>query len=304
MRAPHEPNGDGLPPLHLLRSALMAASVCDARGVEATTIHRSYVRLPTDGLYHADDLERGELLLLQCGLLISKHRVLYPTDRLRALVNLPKDEAAQMLLAVVVEIAPPIWIHTAVRGDVVWPEFISEDDERILAQVIPDLDRREAFLLALGNRFPRSLLQCEGELGECMVVQQSRRDLEDVGQYDLAAGVTRVSLISDQLGYDVVAPTIGGKPRRMEVKTTTCAAHSLIEIHLTRNEAVVGLRDPSWALVICRVYDGRAEEIVGWCRAEALALFFPKDIHARGTWETVKLLLEREMLISGLPPCA
>lgn len=304
MRPSHDQGGGGLPPLHLLRSALVAASVCDARGVEATIVHRSYVRLPTDGIYHADDLERGELLLLQCGLLIAENSVLYPTDRLRALVDLPIDEAAPLLLAVVAEKSTPLWIHTAVRGDAVWPEFISEQDERVLAQVIPDLDRREAFLLALGNRSPSALLAHVGALGECMVVQQSRQDLEAVGRNDLAARVQRVSLISDQLGYDVVAPTVGGTLRRMEVKTTTNAGYSHIEIHLSRNEAMVGLRDPSWALVVCRVCNGHAEEIVGWCRATALSSLLPKDMHTRGKWESAKLLLEREMLMSGLPPYA
>ncbi len=304
MRTSHELDASGLPPLHLLRSALVAASVCDARGVDTTTIRRSYVRLPTNGIYHAEDLVRGEQLLLQCGLLIARNNVLYPSDRLRTLVSLPEDEAAQLLLAVVVEDSRPLWIHTAVRGDAVWPEFISEEDERILGQVIPDLDRREAFLLALANRFPQASLERLGELGECMVVQQSRQDLEDIGRNDLAASVQRVSLISDQLGYDVVAPTVGGKLRRMEVKTTTGVGHSHIEIHLSRNEAAVGIRDPSWALVVCRVRDDHAQEIVGWCRAAALASLLPGDMHARGKWETAKLLLEREMLIAGLPPCA
>ena len=38
MRAPHETDGGGLPPLHLLRSALVAASVCDARGAGASAV--------------------------------------------------------------------------------------------------------------------------------------------------------------------------------------------------------------------------------------------------------------------------
>ncbi len=42
-----------------------------------------------------------------------------------------------------------------------------------------------------------------------------------MGRSDLARDVRRVSLLSDQLGYDVNAPRVAGPPRLLEVKATT-----------------------------------------------------------------------------------
>lgn len=291
-----------LPTLHLLRSALKAALVCDAVGVETAVLHQSYLRLPTGGMYHYEDLEKGEHLLIQCGLLTSNGGALYPSEQLRALKGLPSDEASQILLALAAQQSPPLWLHIAVHGETVWSELISDADEQVLSQVIPDPDQREAFLLALANRFQSTPAMRLGELGECAVVNLSRQELANAGRSDLAALVQRVSLISDQLGYDVVAPTLRGKPRRMEVKTTSSGVQTHFEIYLSRNEAAVALRDPSWALVLCRVCDPSSAEVVGWCRAEAFAPALPCDKHPRGRWTQAKLQLDREKLKEGLPP--
>jgi hypothetical protein len=116
------------------------------------------------------------------------------------------------------------------------------------------------------------------------VVDLSRQDLARAGRPDLAALVQRVSLISDQLGYDVVAPTLRGKVRRMEVKTTSRSAQTHFEVYLSRNEAAVAVRDPSWTLVLCQACDSSRAEVVGWCRANAFAPVLPSDKHPRGRW--------------------
>lgn len=301
MRATAEALGT-LPTVHLLRSALVAASVCDGAGAEVAVVHQSYLRLPTGGLYHFEDLEKGERLLLRCGLLTLNGSVLYPSEQLRALQGLPTDEASQILLALAAQQAPPLWLHSAVRDEAVWPELISDADEQTLSQLIPDPDQREAFLLALANRFQGAPLTHLGELGECAVVNRCRQELANVGRHDLADAVQRVSLISDQLGYDVVAPTLTGRPRRMEVKTTGSSAQTHIEIYLSRNEAAVALRDPAWALVLCRACDPSRAEVVGWCRAETFAPALPCDKHPRGRWTQAKLQINRDALKEGLPP--
>ena len=134
----------GLPTIHLLRSALVAASVCDAEGVETAVVHQSYLRLPTGGMYHCEDLLKGERLLLQCGLLTSIGTVLYPAEELRALRGLPQDEASQILLALAAQQSPPLWLHGAVRDDAVWSELISDGDEQVLC----DATRSHALRLA------------------------------------------------------------------------------------------------------------------------------------------------------------
>jgi uncharacterized protein DUF3883 len=301
MHPPDEPLA-GLPTIHLLRSALVAASVCDAACVETAIVHQSYLRLPTGGLYHCEDLVKGERLLLLCGLLTSHGTVLYPSEQLRALRGLPPDEASQILLALAAQQSPPLWLHSAVRDDAVWSELISDGDEQVLCEVIPDPEQREAFLLALANRFQSDTARQSGELGECAVVDRSRQELTQAGRGDLATLVQRVSLISDQLGYDVVAPTLHGRPRRIEVKTTGRASQTHFEVYLSRNEAAVALRDPSWALVLCQACDSSRAEVIGWCRAEAFSAVLPSDQHPKGRWTQVRLQLDSGALKEGLPP--
>ena len=59
--------------------------------------------------------------------------------------------------------------------------------------------------------------------GEDLVVDAARAELQQLGHADLACSLCRVSLTSDQLGYDVTAPRVGGPPRLLEVKTSTAA---------------------------------------------------------------------------------
>ena len=76
----------------------------------------------------------------------------------------------------------------------------------------------------------------------------------------LTWAVRHLSLESDQLGYDVSAPRIGGPSRLIEVKATTVPAET-IAVYLSRNEAETGLRYPDWSLVVCSVTDaGGARE--------------------------------------------
>ena len=85
-----------------------------------------------------------------------------------------------------------------------------------------------------------------GAAGEEIVLQECRAALSALGRADLAVRARRVSLISDQLGYDIVAPSVAGGGWRIEVKTTRTSA-VLAKIILTRNEARVGLKDEETA---------------------------------------------------------
>lgn len=293
-----------LPSVHQLRSALVAATVLDADGVDIAVVHQSYRKLPTGGIYHSDDLQRGEGLLIRCGLVRKQGSVLYPSRRLQSLLDLPLEESSQILLALAVQDNPPLWLYTAVREDAVWPELVADEDATVLSQVIPDPDEREAFLLSLANCFDAGSVAQIGALGEEAVVSQARLELERAGRADLAALVQRVSLISDQLGYDVIAPTLCGQPRRMEVKTARAPGRTTVEFHLTRNEANVGLHDRCWALVVCSACGADSAEILGWCRVAAFRDSLPRDADLHGHWTTAKVLLEVRTLQPGLPPHA
>jgi hypothetical protein len=124
-----------------------------------------------------------------------------------------------------------------------------------------------------------------------------------MGQDDLGRAVQRVSLVSDQLGYDVSAPRVGGGPRLLEVKASALEpSEGSIGLFLSRNEHRAGLTLAGWSLVICIVDDvtHRTGRILGSCSAFALEDLLPTDA-STGRWNQAWILLPVARLAPGLP---
>jgi hypothetical protein len=119
------------------------------------------------------------------------------------------------------------------------------------------------------------------------------------GKESLLEKVVHVSLISDQLGYDIKAPDGHGGVHRLEVKTCSTSAGDFV-IYLSRNEADTGKRDPTWHVVICRYSDGHAE-VIGWVPFVSLAPRLPADPASGGQWVTAQLRFELREITPGLP---
>ncbi|HEX7197788.1 MAG TPA: DUF3883 domain-containing protein, partial [Candidatus Limnocylindria bacterium] len=174
-----------------------------------------------------------------------------------------------------------------------------DEAEAAVGELVEDPARREELLLALGRRFDDAARREVGAAGEDLVVAHARAELASLGYPDLARNVRRVSLVSDQLGYDVAAPRVSGGDRLLEVKATT---GNRGEIFLSRNEATVGLRLKDWALVVCAVddVDARTGSVLGWCRGTDLRPLLPTDAPG-GSWQSVAIELDRLPLQAGLP---
>lgn len=139
-----------------------------------------------------------------------------------------------------------------------------------------------------------------GADGEDAVVDTCRAELVALGESALAAAVQRVSVIDDSLGYDVVAPTVAGPARRIEVKTCSATGDGPLRVFITRNEHRAGTADPvRWALVVC-LHDGARAEPLGWCRAGSLRPYLPED--GGGRWTEAVMSLPPALLHDGLPP--
>jgi hypothetical protein len=140
-----------------------------------------------------------------------------------------------------------------------------------------------------------------GLAGELAVVEQCRTELMELRRHDLADGVQQVSLISDSLGYDILAPSLGPQPRRLEVKTASGqGSRSLFRFFISRNEYDVGRRlQAEWSLVACRL-DGDEVVIVGWTRASSLHVYLPDD--GSGRWTEALVQFPVSALIPGIPP--
>ena len=265
------------------------AATLDSRGSRIIDAHESYWHKATGGLFAPPDLQRGQRLLVNCELVEERDGTLYPKLELQMILAGALDEAV-----------------TAIYGRAVAHQesalsWSSQDAAAELAGLVPDAKRREELLLALGRRFDDADRRLIGAIGEEVVVAALRAELDSLGYPELARSVRHLSLQSDQLGYDIAAPRIAGPDRLVEAKAVTTIDET-VTVHLSRNEAEVGLRYRDWALVLCHVSDRelREGEVVGWLPASTLAPVLPVDSPG-GRWETATVELDVDQLIPGLP---
>lgn len=287
-------SSSGIPSAHVVRAALRVGALIDGQGSPIAAAATAYVLYQSDALYSPQDLRLGERLLLDVGLLGLVGDQVLPTPSLDEFLALEEAEATVLLLGLAIDAAVPPDLDQAPAAT------ISTELRRIAEALISDPDRREAFLLARGLKHDNNALAAIGSLGEELVVHVARQELVELGRDDLARGVVRLSVFSDQLGYDVIAPRIDGR-RRLEVKTTSDHRdESIFRFYVSRVEAEVGRTDPDWALVACRAY-GEVATLVGWCRASTLEPYFPNDSDG-GRWASAELQLPASVFEPGLPP--
>lgn len=295
---------DELPSVHELNAACWVARLF-ARDPSMTSgrSRDAYGRAATDGLFDRSELLRGEGLLMAAALIGEEDGWLTADPTFLSATDLQDQALRELILERLLATVRPLWVSAAATptglDDALVPDIVAAD----LRTVLPDPGRREAFLLAIGRRFDDTDRRHVGELAEEYVVRACRLQLETAGKPDLASKVRRVSMVSDQLGYDVVAPRRDESDRRLEVKGTR-ASGLLLPITISRNEADVGLRDSDWALVVCRVTRDDVAQTVGWLDGAALQPYLPSDPAYGGAWEAaVAFLDELADLTPGLPPC-
>lgn len=299
----HDPNS--VPNLRILKAALRAGRVFRPGVAEPIIrVHHSYAALPSDGVFRAENYIEGEEVLVRCGLLFRERSLLRPALSLSDLIALHESEGCRVLLSIYLDRQTPAWLRVATARDELSTEYIPEDALSRLVEVIPDPDERQSLLLAVGRKFDATAMAETGAIGELAVVKTCRQELYACGRPDLANEVRQVSRLSDQLGYDVVAPRLDGSVRRLEVKTTRAQGPAL-ELFLSRNEAEYGQGDPSWALVVCRRVGDNAD-VVGWWGASEFHDLLPVDRVRNGIpnarWTSAKIRLFTYQLRSGLPP--
>ena len=246
---------------HEIHGALRVLRSVDETGNHRDELSESFRAAATLGLHPAVDLELSLSLLTGARLLEIANDVVKLRDDVRAVVLLDDDEALRVLGIL---LAASAEMHDETMGSPV--------------------DQREAV----------------GVLGEDFVLAHCKTELTAAGRADLARQVLRVSLITDLLGYDVVAPVIGGMPRWLEVKTTASrTSSSTFRMFLSRNEYEVGKRNAHrWAIVACRA-DTNGVQLIGWCRASALDPYLPDDHNGR--WTEALVNLPVASLLPGVP---
>lgn len=294
---------EGVPSRRELVAVYWAGRVLRREGLTRQDAHDSYRTLPLAGRLDLTDLHDAEELLISQCLAVRLDDRLIPDQRLRRICQLDESIALELLLAAILEQSAPLWLRTAAAGPELRDDLIPEAVETLVASVVEDPARREAFLLARGRKVEAAQRAAIGALGEEAVVVAAKTELIQLGRHDLAEQVAQVSLISDELGYDVTAPTLSGRTRRLEVKTTG-AAGSAVTIFISRTEASVGLADSDWSLVVCELQADADASVVGWVSASSIHDQLPINPHPEGRWENARLRLLIGSLNAGLPPAA
>jgi hypothetical protein len=272
-------------------------------GADVSVAHESYLQLPIGGRIGIGELRSAEAALHTAGLTTLSGGRIIPDARLVHVCRVGEAQACEILLALLLELEQPLWLSTAAADrQHVRSELLPDDVARALSGIIEDPEQREAFLLARARKVDADERQRIGDLGEAAVVDACREQLRAVGAITLAAEVQRVSAISDELGYDVVAPRRDRTARRMEVKTTR-ASGAIAPVFITRTEASVGTTDVAWSLVLVRLSGDDAAEIVGWLGGQQIAPLLPIDRHTDAQWETALLRIGTGQLTAGIPPC-
>lgn len=288
----------------MLRAAYWVTRVLGETGSPPAEARSLWPSLPLAGEIDIAELDVAERHLCSAGLVRDEAGVRTPTPALHTACTPPAPLGLEPLLACLLEASPPLWLLTAGGdGTSLANELIPDEVEEGLATVIRDPERREAFLLARARTVDLARTASIGSDGEAAVVAACRAELLALGGWELAQEVVRVSEISDELGYDVVAPRVDGSVRRLEVKTTRSSAPRA-PVYLTRNELDTGCVDPDWSLVIVREERQGGHSILGHVRAAGLGHLLPVDREKGGRWQVAKLRIPTTDLVPGLPPAA
>jgi hypothetical protein len=258
------------------------ASVLSDKGVSLEDAEYTYQSASHAGVFAVSDLKRAEWNLRSLGLAVDREDSIQVSNDMLSLLDGTLEDAHIALLAR--QIRPSA--ELSVDG---LPAGLS-------------LDQREALLLALSRRFEETRQREIGSAAERLVELAARTELEELGEFELSRRVRRVSLLSDQLGYDIVAPSMSGRSRRFEVKGTAIPIGDTFRFHISRNEADYGKQDPLWFMIACHISDLEAGqgEIIGWCSIEGIAEFLPIDATG-GKWASAEITLPRTALKARIP---
>ena len=260
------------------------------------TLESPFGHCRASGLIGLDEFDTGAAILGGLGLLDRNGETFIVPPEVRGIAEMPEGSAFRLLLDLFLGRRPPDWLRAASAKEPLNSSVIPDRDLATVESVIPDRELREAILLEAGYRFDANRLATLGVIGEQYVVELCRAELVAAGRPDLSAQVVRVSTLADNLGYDVIAPTLVGTTRRLEVKASRGG-----DIYISRNEFFTGCEDPDWALVAVGIDAQDRPELWGWLRASALVDLVPMDRDDQGRWQSARLLRIRDCLQPGLP---
>ena len=285
----------------LVLSSWWIARQLNPKALSLEDLRASYRHIPTEGVVGPADFESAESLLTAKGLLRFECEMCSAGEELAAAGVLEESEGRRLILMLLVEKLRPLWadVLAGFEGDLTNAPLPAEVDEALRREFL-NPDEREQFLLMLGRRFEHDRLSRIGSLGEEAVVAACKSVLRAHGLEQLVNSVRRVSAVSDQLGYDVVTPTLSGDTAHLEVKTSRQATGAVVRFFLSQNEALVGRADPHWYLVLCAARENETS-ILGWCRPQRFTHLLPTNTGPDGEWVSCRVSIPLAHVEPGLP---
>ena len=302
-----------LPTHHELASAHVVLSILGSHPTRTSTLRSGYNAAATDGILFPRTLRRGEELLAELGLIQVTDDWVRPRGSAPELGALPTGEALPLLFSLIVRRSPPSWLPVVVARGQVRLEYLPQHAFDLLERLFPNGSELEQALLILGAG--RGTVDSErrteiGRLGEEAAVHILAKQRRAAGFPDLARAVTQVSLFSDALGFDVLAPVPDNRTaHKIEVKTTERLSGPFLPFHLSRNQVEVARSAPEWRILLMGLQGGEARPL-GWCVFDALKSYLPTDTLAtsaeelapRIRWSSLEIELPDGLLHPGLPP--
>lgn len=285
------------PTAHQLQAAARVLCMIGENPVIHVDLQASYSSVATGLILSSHDLQHAEKWLLSHHWLSLSPPFIQLAPKARGL-SVDTETSAKDLLRKLLMDSLPLWLRMAVIDGRVRQELIPERVIETLSRVFPAREEREALLIAAGLRFDADLLRRIGDVGEDAVMKQCQSFLVQHDHPELARLVRRVSLLSDQLGYDIVSPNLAGVEIQLEVK---CFSGRRPDFYLTRNEYEVGVRLRNWALVLCRMDGYDDAEVVGWTTLDPMRESLPLDRDLSVAWQTARVRLDWLDVHPGLP---
>ena len=265
---------------YVANCATLAMSVIDSNGSLVDNVNNSYKRLSTNGIFTSNELVIGGRLLIDVGLVVEENNFLHLSSLAKSL----RDGEEKHLKAVIFASA----------------QRLIENESKFLAK---NLDS----VFSPTSNIPKSqtinhaVLEKIGAVGEEIVLQNIRSIFLNKNRSDLARLVKRVSLISDEFGYDIEVVTPGGTNLKIEVKSSVEMPKDKVEFFITRHESVVSCTSQNWYLIFCFVSDVErsAGEVIGWVDNSTLVKAWPVD-SAFSSWKLAEIFQEKSLFNGDL----
>ena len=265
---------------YVANCATLAMSVIDSNGSLVDNVNNSYKRLSTNGIFTSNELVIGGRLLIDVGLVVEENNFLHLSSLAKSL----RDGEEKHLKAVIFASA----------------QRLIENESKFLAK---NLDS----VFSPTSNIPKSqtinhaVLEKIGAVGEEIVLQNIRSIFLNKNRSDLARLVKRVSLISDEFGYDIEVVTPGGTNLKIEVKSSVEMPKDKVEFFITRHESVVSCTAQNWYLIFCFVSDVERSvgEVIGWIDNSTLIKAWPVDSAFSG-WKLAEIFQEKSLFNGDL----